>query len=56
MFNYVCGLGYALPRGGQRITSQHLITATTYDGAVDKALTLLNRGEQLLYLERENDQ
>lgn len=56
MFNYVCGLGYALPCGGQRVTSQHLITAITYDGAVDKALALLEQGQQLLYLEMRNDQ
>ena len=50
MITYSCWFGYNLPRGGQRITSQHLITATSYDNAVGKALRLINRGEQLLDL------
>jgi hypothetical protein len=50
MITYSCWLGYNLPRGGQRITSQHLITASNYDAAVTKALRLINRGEQLIDL------
>jgi hypothetical protein len=50
MIAYSCWLGYNLPRGGQRITSQHIIHASSYDVAVGKALRLINRGEQLIDL------